>query len=45
MSRFIQVKQPVKKKPEAKVLTKPGKYTAEELKKTKPIYSSTGGKY
>jgi len=45
MSRFIQVKQPVKKKPEAKVLPKPGKYTGEDLKNTKPIYSNTGGKY
>lgn len=46
MSRFIQAtKKSQAKTKEVKTLTKPGKYTATELKKTKPIYSSQGGKY
>jgi hypothetical protein len=46
MSRFVHETPKMKpaKKPQAP-LPKAGKYTSEELKKSKPIYSNTGGKY
>lgn len=46
MSRFVQetYKQKPAKKPQ-KPIPKPGQYTSKELKKSKPIYSNTGGKY
>lgn len=45
MSRFIQSTPKMKPGKKAQTpLPKPGKYTSKELKKSKPMYSGTGGK-